>query len=153
MKNFLLLIALVILTPSVAQTSFTDFYKENNDNSDIAIGFSNSLVSSFLFDDDDEMKELIKKAKHTRVMVFSDNWENTNANFNKFINRSRFDKLVKIKDDDANINLYTQEEKNLIKEIVVQIATDGELILLGLKTNLTHEDLAKIFSSNHITFN
>ena len=153
MKYFLFLIALVVLTSCSAQTSFNNFYKENNDNSDFSIGFSNSLIGSFLSDDDEEMKELIKKAKHTRIMVFSDNWEKTNSNFTKFIKRSGFDKLVKIKDNDDNISLFVLEEKELIKEIIVQISTGDELILLGLKTNLTHDDLAKIFSDNHITFN
>jgi hypothetical protein len=153
MKNILFLIAIAVLTSCSAQTSFNNFYKENNDNSDFSIGFSNSLVGSFLSDDDEEMKELIKKAKHTRIMVFSDNWEKTNSNFTKFIKRSGFDKLVKIRDNDDNISLFIREEKELIKEIVVQISTGDELVLLGLKTNLTHDDLAKIFSDNHITLN
>ena len=153
MKNILFLIAVAILTSCAAQTSFNNFYKENNDNSDFSIGFSNSIVGSFLSDDDEEMKELIKKAKHTRIMVFSDNWEKTNSNFTKFIKRSGFDKLVKIRDNDDNISLFIREEKELIKEIVVQISTGDELVLLGLKTNLTHDDLAKIFSDNHITLN
>jgi hypothetical protein len=86
-------------------------------------------------------------------MVFSDNWEKTNSKFNKFIKHSKFDRLVKIKDDNDKINIYILEQKELIKEIVVQISTEDELVLLGLKTNLTHDDLARIFNDSHITFN
>ncbi len=153
MKYFLFLVALVVLTSCSAQTSFKTFYTDNNQHADFSMGFNTSLVGSFFSDDDEEMKELIKKAKHTRIMVFSDNWEKTNSNFTKFIKRSGFDKLLKIRDNDDKISLFILEEKELIKEIIVQISTGDKLVLLGLKTNLTHDDLAKIFSDNHITFN
>ena len=152
MKKLLFALAILIVTPSIAQSSFNTFYKDNNQYSDLSIGLNNSLISGFL-SDDDEVKELVKKSEHTKIMIFSDERERTNSNFNKFIKRSKFDELIKIKDEEANINLFILEEEDLIKEIVVQIATGDELVLLGLKTNLTHAELAKIFSDNDITFN
>jgi hypothetical protein len=153
MKIFLFAFSFAILTSCSAQTTFKTFYTENNQEADFSLGLSTSLISNFLSDDDEEIKELAKKAKHTRIMVFSDNWENTNSKFNKFIKHSKFDRLVKIKDDNDKINIYILEQKELIKEIVVQISTEDELVLLGLKTNLTHDDLARIFNDSHITFN
>ncbi len=153
MKIFLFAISFAILSSCSAQTTFKTFYTENNQQADFTMGFSTSLIGGFLADDDEEIKELMKKAKHTRIMVFSENWEKTNSNFNKFIKRSGYDKLVKIKDDNDKISLYALEEKGVIKEIVVQISTGDELVLLGLKTNLTYDDLSKMFSDNHIVLN
>lgn len=153
MKIFLFVISFAILSSCSAQTTFKTFYTENNQQADFTMGFSTSLIGGFLADDDEEIKELMKKAKHTRIMVFSENWEKTNSNFNKFIKRSGYDKLVKIKDDNDKISLYALEEKGVIKEIVVQISTGDELVLLGLKTNLTYDDLSKMFSDNHIVLN
>ena len=153
MKTFLFAIGLAILSSCSAQTTFKTFYTENNQQADFTMGFSTSLIGSFLADDDEEIKELMKKAKHTRIMVFSENWEKTNSSFNKFIKRSGYDKLVKIKDDNDKISLYALEEKGVIKEIVVQISTGDELVLVGLKTNLTYDDLSKMFSDNHIVLN
>ena len=153
MKKILFLIAFAILTSGSAQTSFKTFYTENNQDADFSLQLNTSLIGNFLSDDDEELKELVKKAKHARIVVFSDNMEKVNSNFNKFIRRSSFDKLMKIKDESSNINLYTLEEKDIIKEIVVQISTGDELVLLGLKTNLTHADLAKIFNDNQISLN
>ena len=153
MKILLFAFSLALLTSCSAQTSFKTFYSENSQDAEFSLGLNTSLIGSFLSDDDEEIKELVKKAKHTRIMVFSDNWENTNSKFNKFIRRSKFDKLAKIRDNNDNVSIYVLEEKELIKEIVVQISTGDELVLVGLKTNLTHEDLAKIFKDNHITLN
>ena len=153
MKNIFFLIALFIATSITAQSSFGTFYKANNEYSDLSIGLNTSMVSHFLSDDDEEVKELIKKAKHAKIMIFSDYSEKTSSNFKKFIKRSNFDELVKIKDEDANIQLYSKEDNQIIKEIVVSLFTDGELILIGLQTNMTHEELAKIFKDNDIAFN
>lgn len=145
--------SIVVLTSCASQTSFNTFYKNNNEHSDFAMGLNSSLIASFLSDDDEDVKELLKKAKHVRIMVFSDDAEHMNSKFYKFINRSKFDKLVKVKEDDDNISLFTIDEADKIKEIVVQISTGDELVLLGLKTNLTHEDLAELFEESDITFN
>ena len=153
MKKLAFLLSVVVLTSCASQTSFNSFYKNNNEHSDFAMGLNSSLIASFLSDDDEDVKELLKKAKHVRVMVFSDNSDQINSKFNKFINRSKFDKLVKVKEDDDNISLFTIDEHDKIKEIVVQISTGDELVLLGLKTNLTHEDLAELFKENDISFN
>ena len=153
MKNLFFILAVVVLTSSSAQTTFKNFYTENNQDADLSLGLSTSFIANFISDDNEDVKELVKKSKHTRIMVFSDNWENTNSKFNKFIRRSKFDKLAKIRDNNDNVSIYVLEEKELIKEIVVQISTGDELVLVGLKTNLTHEDLAKIFKDNHITLN
>ena len=153
MKNLFFILAFVVLTSSSAQTSFKNFYTENNQDADLSLGLSTSFIANFISDDNADVKELVKKSKHTRIMVFSDNWEYTNSKFKKFIKRSKFDKLMKIKEDNDNVSVYILEQKELIKEIVVQISTEDELILLGLKTNLTHDDLARILSDNDISFN
>ena len=153
MKKLAFILSIVVLTSCASQTSFNTFYKNNNEHSDFAMGLNSSLIAGFLSDDDEDVKELLKKAKHVRVMVFSDDAENMNSKFNKFVNKSTFDKLVRVKDNDESINLYTLEADKKIKEIVVQISTGDELVLLGLKTNLTHEDLAELFEESDISFN
>lgn len=152
MKKLFLLTAVIILSSCATHTSFNTFYKENNQDSELSIGLNSSLVNSFLPDEDfDEVKHLLKKAKHYRIMVFSENSEHMEKKFTKFINHSTFDKIVKVKDDGDKLSLYTLEENDKIKEIVVEIFDGDDLILLGLKTNLDHEDLAKIFEDNKVS--
>jgi len=153
MKNLFFILAVVVLTSSSAQTSFKTFYTENNQDADLSLGLNTSFIANFISNDNEDIKELVKKSKHTRIMVFSDDWEYTNSKFNKFIKRSKYDKLMKIREDNDNVTVYILEQKELIKEIVVQISTGDELVLLGLKTNLTYDDLARILNNNDISFN
>ena len=146
MKKILFaLFATVLLSSCATNTSFNSFYQEHQDDSDFSFGLSSSLVASFLPDEDiEDIKPLLKKAKHVRILIFSEDAANKTEQFDKFINRSKFDKVVKVKDDGDNIAFFTLEDKKKIKEIVLEIASEDDLVLLGLKTNLTHEDLEGI---------
>ena len=145
MKRILLLLIIVLASSCAAHTSFNSFYKNNQEDSDFSFGLSSSLIASFLPDEDmEEIKPLLKKAKHVRILVFSENAEEKTEKFQKFISRSKFEKVVKIKDDNDQLAFFTLEKKAQIKEIVLEISSGDELVLLGLKTNLSQEDLEKI---------
>ena len=143
MKKILFtLVAVALLSSCATNTSFNSFYQEHQEDSDFSLGLSSSLVASFLPDEDvEDIKPLLKKAKHVRILVFSEDAADKTDQFNKFINRSKFDKVVKVKDDGDNIAFFTLEDKKKIKEVVLEISSDDDLVLLGLKTNLTHDDL------------
>ena len=66
--------------------------------------------------------------------------------FDKFISKSSFDDMVKIKDDNDKVNVFTLEEKDKIKEVVVEVRSDDDFVLLGLKTNLTEDDIAELLN-------
>ena len=145
MKRILLLIIIVLASSCASHTSFNTFYKNNQEDSDFSFGLSSSLITSFLPDEDmEEIKPLLKKAKHVRILVFSENADEKTEKFQKFISRSKFEKVVKIKDDNDQFAFFTLEKKSTIKEIVLEIASGDDLVLLGLKTNLSQEDLEKI---------
>ena len=150
MKKIILIFAIVFASSCATNTSFSNFYKNNQEDSDFSFGLSSSLIANFLPDEDfEDIKPLLKKAKHIRILIFSENAEDKTQKFNKFINRSKFEKVVKVKSDNDNIGFFTLEKKDKIKEIVLEVSTGDELILLGLKTNLTQEDLNNIIESDN----
>ena len=154
MKNIILLLLFVILSSCATHTSFHDFYEANQKESNFSLGLNASIVRTFLDDDDyEEIKPLLKKAKHVRILVFTENTDEMAGKFNRFIKRSSFDNLISVKDKDDKIKIYTLEQKDVIKEIVLDISTGDELVLLGLKTNLTYDDLAKVMEDNTISLN
>jgi len=147
MKKLILLLSVVLFSSCATQTSFNSFYQKNQKNSDFSLGLNASLIKPFLSGEDyEDVKPLLKKAKHIRILVFSENYEENSDKFNKFIKKSDFEKVIKIKDDDDQIAFFTLEDKNKIKEIVLQIDSDNDLVLLGLKTNLTQKDIDKLMS-------
>lgn len=138
-------LALLMLSSCATNTSFNSFYQDHQKDSDFSLGLNSSLIASFLPDEDmEDIKPLLKKAKHVRILVFSEEATDKSRQFDKFINRSKFDKVIKVKDDGDNIAFFTLEDNKKIKEVVLEISSDDDLVLLGLKTNLTHDDLDNI---------
>jgi uncharacterized protein (DUF2344 family) len=153
MRKLVILFLFVIFTSCATQTSFYDFYEDNQAESDFSIGLNTSLISSFLSDEDlEDIKPILEKAKHVRILVFSEDSDPMTQKFKKFIKRSDFENLISIKSDDDKVKIYTLEKKDKIKEIVLDINTGDELVLLGLKTNLSPEDLAELMKDNDISF-
>lgn len=147
MKKLLLIFALVFFSSCASRTSFNSFYQKNQKDADFSLGLSASLIKPFLSGEDyKDVKPILKKAKHIRILVFSENAEKKSDKFNTFIKKSDFEKIIKIKDDDDKIAFFTLEDKSKIKEVVLQINSDDDLILLGLKTNLTQKDIDKLMS-------
>ncbi len=154
MKKIIFILSLVLLTSCATQTSFNDFYQDNQKESDFSMGLNSSIVRTFLDDDDyEEVKPLLKKAKHVKILVFTDNTQEMTTKFKKFIKRSDFDNLITIKDDGDKIKIYALEQKNKIKEIVLDVKTDDELVLIGLKTNITEDDLGNLLKGSDISLN
>lgn len=142
MKKLILLLIVVFASSCASHTSFNTFYKDHQEDSDFSFGLSSSLVASFLSDEDaEDIKPLLKKAKHVRILVFTEQAEDKTVAFQKFINRSKFEKMVKIKDDDDQLAFFTLEKEDRIREITLEISSGDELVLLGLKTNLSQTDL------------
>lgn len=149
MKKIFLLLFIVTLSSCAINTSFNNFYQAHEDDSEFSFGLSSSIIARFLPDDDvKEIKPLLKKAKHIRILVFSELAEDKSEQFDKFINRSKFEEMVKLKSKDDKIGFFTLKRNKKIKEIVLQISSGDDLVLIGLKTNLTEEDLDKIFEGN-----
>ena len=144
-KVIFALMAALVLSSCATNTSFNSFYQTHQKDSDFSLGLNSSLIASLLPDEDmEDIKPLLKKAKHVRILVFSEEAADKSRQFDKFINRSKFDKVVKVKDDGDNIAFFTLEDKNKIKEVVLEISSEDDLVLLGLKTNLSHDDLNNI---------
>ena len=154
MKKIFLLLAIVLFSSCATHTSFNDFYQNNQKDSDFSFGMNAAFIKGFLADDDyEDIKPLLNKAKHIRILAFSENTEQMNMKFDRFIKRSQFEDVIKIKDDGDKIKIFVLEKEDRIKEIVLEVASDNDLILLGLKTNLTQKDIDRLLSDNDISFN
>lgn len=151
MKRLLFLFIIIAFSSCAINTSFNSFYQEHEDDSEFSFGLSSSLIASFLPEEDlQDIKPLLKKAKHIRILVFSEHAQDKTEKFDKFINRSKFEKMIKVKGDNDKIAFFTLQRNKKVKEIVLEIATGSDLVLIGLKTNLKQADLDKIINDTGV---
>jgi hypothetical protein len=142
--------ALFVLSASAQTSTFKKFYKNHKEHSQFSLNVSASMVGSFFSDDDsDEVADLLKKSGNFKLMVFDNENQTVSKDFKKYIRKHNLKTMVRVKGDDSKAELYTLEKNNLIKEIIFKANSDDDnLVLLGLKTSMTKEELAKLLANS-----
>ncbi len=153
MKNIATILFAFIITATTAQdTAFEKFYKSNKEKSAFSINLSASLAGSFLDDEDDsDLMNVIKKSSDFKVMVFNNDDYTVAKGFKKFKRRNNLKTYVRVKDNGSKAELYFVEKNNLIREIIIRANSNNDkLVLFGLKTKITKDELAAMISSSDI---
>jgi hypothetical protein len=150
-KLITFIFALFVLTSSAQTSTFRKFYKSHKEHSQFSLNISASVVGSFFNDDDsDDVADLLKKSGNFKLMIFNDENQEVSKDFKKNIRRNNLKTMVRVKGDDSKAEFYTLEKNNLIKEIILKANSDDDsLVLLGLKTSMTKEELAKLLSNSY----
>lgn len=152
MKRITTLIVLFLAVSISAQKhTFKKFYSSHKADAEVSLNIPGFLAKMFIDNDDIDEEELLEKASNFKVMVFNKPSRGVANDFKKFIKRNKFKSLVRVKDGSDRAEIYFVEHKNYIREIVISAGSKGdELVLLGLKTKLTKEELASIISSTEV---
>lgn len=137
---------------SAQEVAFKKFYKENEEKSTFSINLSASLAGSFLDDEDDEdLMNIIRKSTSFKLMVFNNEDNIIAKDFKKFKRRNHLKTLVRLKGNDSNAELFFIEKNNYIREIIIRANSDNDnLVLFGLKTKITKDELSKMIYSSDI---
>lgn len=145
MKKIILVLSVLLFTSCAINTSFNSFYQDHERDSEFSFGLSSSLIATFLpAEDIEELKPLLKKAKHIRILVFSEYAQDKTEQFDKFIDRSKFERMIKVKGKNERVSFFTLQRRDKVKEIVLEVSSSNNLVLIGLKTNLSRQELDKI---------
>jgi spore coat polysaccharide biosynthesis protein SpsF (cytidylyltransferase family) len=150
MKNsFLIIISAIVLTSCASKTSFNSFYVENKEECEFSISSPAFLANLFIPRDDvKEYEDLFKKVRHYKVMIFSNTSKDLDKRFNRFIKKKKYESIIRINQDGEQVQLYFLQHKNTIREIVLKVKSDNDYVLLGLKTNISENDLNSIIEKS-----
>lgn len=147
-----ILFTFFIVSISAQEEVFKKFYKVNKDKSTFSINLSTSLAGSFLDDEDEEgLSILIKKSSNFKLMVFDNEDDTVSKNFKKFARKNKLKTLARLKDDGGKAEIFFIEKNKYIIEIIIRANSNNDkLVLFGLKTKITQDELAAIFSSSNM---
>lgn len=150
MKNsFLILSVAFVLTSCASKSSFNSFYEENKAECEFSISSPAFIANLFIPKDDvKEYKDLFKKVKHYKVMIFSEGSVSLDRKFEQFIKKKNYDAIFSIKQNGEKVQLYFLQDKNAIKEIVLKFKSENDFVVLGLKTNILERDFNKIIENS-----
>lgn len=150
MRKFTTIILLFFaVTLSAQNVSFKKFYKAHKSQAEVSFNIPGFIGRMFIDkkDVDVEYEKLIKEARNFKILVFDKNPDVVAKDFKKFVRTNKLKTLVKVKDGKDKAEIYFIERNNYIREIIISAGnTEEELVLLGLKTKLTKDELASIVS-------
>jgi len=146
--------AFFITTISAQDAAFQKFYKVNKDKSTFSINLSTSIASSFLDDEDDgDLMNIIKKSSNFKLMIFDNESNIVSSDFKKFRRKNKLKTLARVKENGSKAELFFIEKNNYIREIIIRANSDNDqLVLFGLKTKITKDELAAMISSSDIEY-
>lgn len=153
MKQLTLILAFVFsLGLSSQETTFKKFYNNHKEKTAFSLNLSASFAGSFLNDKEDtEIKKLLKKSGDFKLMVFDNENSEVSRDFKRYVKKYKLTTLMRVKEKDGNAEFYILEKNNRIKEIILRASDDEDkLVLFGLKTDMTKEELAEVFSDSNI---
>lgn len=148
----ILFFALFAINLSAQETTFKKFYKSHSDKSAFSINLNASFAGSFLSDDEDkDLKKLLKKSGDFKLMVFNNDDASVSKDFKKYLRKNKLKTMARVKSNNSKADFYILEENDIVKEIILRANSDDDkLVLFGLKTNLTTDELAEMMSNSNI---
>ncbi|MDY0781249.1 DUF4252 domain-containing protein [Tenacibaculum sp. IB213877] len=153
----IVLFSLFTLNSFAQDATFKTFYKANKHKSEFSINLPAFIANAFISDEDEDLDDLVKKAKNYKILVFENHQSSVGSNFDQFAKENKLKPLIKVKDNGEKVDIYFIERKDRIKEIIIKAHSTSELVFVALKTNLTKEEFAtilgKIESNNSVASN
>lgn len=139
-----------VLSSFAQKQNFKEFYQSNKGKAEISLSIPSFFANMFISDEDtDEFGVFLKKSKNYKIMVFNNNTVSVQRDFKKFAQRNNLKTLVKVKDGKERVTVYFRETKDRIKEIIVNVHDKSdEMVLLGIKTNLTMDELSAMVEAS-----
>lgn len=152
MKKILLIASALFLTMSAlfAQTesvkSFYERYTNQEKVSDYTINGWLLKVASEYSDNTDASK-VLEKITQLRVLVMDDGnpiSSHEYKDFLKVLRKDDFEELIKIKDEDVDVDFFIREEDQHITNVLMLVNEKDGFVLISLEGLLKMEDLKNI---------
>lgn len=153
MKRLTFLFAVFFALSLTAQeTTFNTFYKNHSEKSTFSMNIDASFAGSFMNDEDTkDLKKLLQKSGDFKIMVFKNDDPSLVKDFKKYVRKNRLKTMARMKSDGSKAEFYILEENDIVKEIVLRANSKGDnLVLLGLKTNFTTDELVEMMNNSNI---
>lgn len=138
-----------LLNITAQEAKFKQFYKNHKDKSAFSVNLSSSFAGSFLNDEDNkELKNLLEQSDDFKIMIFNNDDNTISKDFRRFSKKNSLKTLVRAKDKKGKAEVLFLEKGDYVREIIVRASADSDkLVLLGIKTKITKDELASLLTS------
>ncbi|MDQ1097861.1 MULTISPECIES: DUF4252 domain-containing protein [Chryseobacterium] len=97
--------------------------------------------------DDEELWKMVKKISKIRVMTVENGDRKMLKDFAGYLNNNHYEDWATIKHDGDNVNIRVKQKGNAIKNMLITINSDKDLVFVDVRGSFTANDISKMINS------
>lgn len=97
--------------------------------------------------DNDEIIKLVKKVSKIKVLTVENGDRAMLKDFANYLNNNNYEDWATIKHDGDNVNIRVKQKDDVIKNMLITVNSDKELVFVDVKGSFTADDISKMIAS------
>ncbi|MBP2617118.1 DUF4252 domain-containing protein [Chryseobacterium jejuense] len=95
----------------------------------------------------EELINLIKKVSKIKVLTVENGSKEMLNDYAKFLNNNQYEDWATIKHNGENVNLRVKQKGEAIKNMLITVNSDKELVFVDVKGSFTPDDISKMINA------
>ena len=97
--------------------------------------------------DNDEIIKLVKKVSKIKVLTVENGNRAMLKDFTNYLNNNNYEDWATIKHDGDNVNIRVKQKDDVIKNMLITVNSDKELVFVDVRGSFTTDDITKMINS------
>ncbi|EJL72044.1 DUF4252 domain-containing protein [Chryseobacterium populi] len=97
--------------------------------------------------EDEAMMDLVKKVSKIKVLTVENGDKEMLNDYAAFLNNNNYEDWATIKHDGDNVNIRVKQTGESIKNMLITVNSDKELVFVDVKGNFTADDISKMINA------
>lgn len=97
--------------------------------------------------DNDEIIKLVKKVSKIKVLTVENGDRTMLKDFTNYLNNNNYEDWATIKHDGDNVNIRVKQKDDVIKNMLITVNSDKELVFVDVRGSFTTDDITKMINS------
>ncbi len=98
-------------------------------------------------EDNEEIIKLVKKVSKIKVLTVENGDKAMLKDFANYLNNNNYEDWATIKHDGDNVNIRVKQKDDVIKNMLITVNSDKELVFVDVKGSFTADDISKMIAS------
>lgn len=134
-----------------------DFFKQSGHNYkeakfasfNVPVFLAKPFIKKALREDgeSEEVIALIKKISKIKVMTVDNGSKAMLNDYSKYLNNNDFEDWATIKHDGENVNVRVKQNGETIKNMMITVNSDKELVFVDVRGSFTADDISKVINA------
>lgn len=97
--------------------------------------------------EDEDLIRLVKKVSKIKVLTVENGDRNMLKDFANYLNNNNYEEWAMIKHNGDNVNIRVKQKGDAIKNMMITVNSDKELVFVDIKGNFTADDISRLIAS------